>query len=270
MMYLGIDIGGTKTLVATLDSNGVIQEKFKFPTPDKYSIFLTNLAKVVANLSTKEFLATGVGVPGKIDRDSGVAIAFGNLSWRNLPIQHDISKITHSPVVIENDANLAGLSEAMLVKDRFDKVLYVTVSTGIGTGIITHGSIDPEFADSEGGLMMIEHDGKLQQWEDFASGKAIVQQYGKQAHDIHDSRTWKIISKNIADGLLDLIPVIQPEIIIIGGGVGSYYSRFSRFLKAELNRYKNPLMPIPTIIEAGRPEDAVVYGCFDLAKARYG
>jgi predicted NBD/HSP70 family sugar kinase len=75
---------------------------------------------------------------------------------------------------------------------------------------------------------------------------------------------------NIAVGLIDLIAVMQPEVIVLGGGVGRYYSRYGRFLRASLKRYENAMMPIPPIREAARPERAVVYGCYDLAKARYG
>jgi predicted NBD/HSP70 family sugar kinase len=158
----------------------------------------------------------------------------------------------------------------MLVKDKYNKVLYITVSTGIGAGIIINQTIDPDFADSSVGQIMIEHNGKEQHWENFASGKAIVEEFGKLAHDIHDARSWKIISKNIAEGLLDLIAVLQPEVIIIGGSIGVYYRRYAKYLKAELKQYENPMMPIPHIMEASRPEDAVVYGCYDLAKATYG
>ncbi|HET7639374.1 MAG TPA: ROK family protein, partial [Ktedonobacteraceae bacterium] len=188
-MYLGIDIGGTKTLIAVLDQHGVIQEQLKFPTPRTYKQFITELTDNVANLSTKKFTAACVAAPGKIDRESGVALDFGNLPWHDVPLQADVAKIADCPTVVENDANLAGLSEAMLVKE-YDRVLYITISTGIGTGIISHQEIDPDFADSEGGRMPLEHHGKIQMWESFASGRAIVARFGKRAEDIHDVRTW--------------------------------------------------------------------------------
>jgi predicted NBD/HSP70 family sugar kinase len=268
-MYLGIDIGGTKTLVACLDDKGVITERSKFPTPQAYDVFLRELAKVIVNLSTKEFIAVGMAVPGKLDREHGTAKAFGNLPWEDIPIKDDIERMVHAPVVIENDANLAGLSEAMLLKNTHDKVLYVTVSTGIGTGIISHQKIDPELADSEGGELLLEYGGRLQHWEDFASGRAIVKRFGKQAREITDEKTWRLIAHDLALGLADLIAVIQPDVIVMGGGVDSYFSRFAPFLQAELKKYETPLVPTPPILQAKRPEEAVVYGCYDLAKSLY-
>jgi len=268
-MYLGIDIGGTKTLVAALNDHGVIQESKKFPTPDDYASWRDQLADIVEDLATKQFIACAVGVPGRVDRKHGVGLDMGNLSWHNVAIQKDLQAFLNCPVAIENDANLAGLSEAMLVK-QYDRVLYVTIGTGIGTGFIVHKTIDPAFADSEGGKMMLERNSKIQEWEDFASGEAIVRRYGKQASDITDAATWKQIARDIAVGLIDLLAVVQPEIIIIGGSIGTYYDRYKTYLQDTLGQYDNPLVPIPPIKKASRPEEAVIYGCYDLAQTLHG
>ncbi len=268
-MYLGIDIGGTKTLVARLDSHGVIKESQKFPTPRRYPDLLKEIAVTIANLSTKEFVAAGVAAPGFVDRDRGTVHAFGNLAWHDVPIKRDLRKMLGCPVVVENDANLAGLSEAMLIK-QYDCVLYVTISTGIGTGVIANQQINPDFADSEGGQIMLEHKGKLERWEDFASGQAIVQRFGKRASEITDAKTWHIIAQDIALGLYDLIAFIQPDAVVLGGGVLTYFDRFSDQLNTALKQFEMPITPIPPILQAQRPNEAVVYGCYDLAKSVYG
>ncbi len=268
-MYLAIDIGGTKTLVASLDVHGNIHERHKFLTPKAYSMFLEELAKSVDVLSTKKFIAAGVAAPGKIDRDRGVVIAFGNLDWTNVTLKGDLERIVNCPVVIENDAKLAGLSEAMLLKD-FDKVLYVTISTGIGTGLIVNQQIDPSMADSEGGQILLEHGGKLESWEDFASGRAIVKRFGKKASEIEDKKIWQIIAHNIAIGLIDQIALMQPDVIVLGGGVGSHYEKFHAYLQKYLDEYQNPLFTVPVIKQAERPALAVLYGCYDLARQTYG
>lgn len=269
-MYLGIDIGGTKTLVASLNNDGVITERLRFETPKEYDDFVQALENTVAKLSTKDFLACCVAVPGRIDYKHGIGLDMGNLPWTDIPVRADVKKIVRCPVFVDNDANLAGLSEAMLVKHKYDRVLYVTVSTGIGTGIIIDQQIDPALANSEGGHMLLEHNDRLEEWEDFAAGSAIVRRYGKKARDITDEATWKHIAHDLAVGLIDLIAVIQPQVIILGGSVGYYLERYKKPLKEALERYEMPLVPIPPIIKAQRPEDAVLYGCYDLAKASHG
>jgi glucokinase len=270
MAYLGIDIGGTKTFVAVIDDNGKITQQKRFLTPQDYIEFMHRLSLNVALLTTKEFVATGVAIPGRVDRKKGIGIAFGNLPWKDVPIKADIQKMVSSPVIIENDANLAGLSEAILLKNEYKKVLYLTISTGIGDGVIINGIIDPNLADSEPGQMMLEHEGKTQKWENFASGRAILSRFGKQARYINDSRSWQKIASDIAIGLIDLIAIIQPEVIVIGGSVGVYFNKYKTFLIEELEKFDNPLMPMPALREAAKPDEAVIYGCYELAKGLYG
>lgn len=268
-MYLGIDVGGTKTLIASFSDDGIIQQSAKFATPRIYTNFLKEISKTVASLSTNKYRAAGVAAPGKIDRKHGIAIAFGNLPMRNLPLKKDLEQMLGCPVELENDANLAGLSESQAL-NKYNCVLYITISTGIGTGIITNKKIDPDFADSEGGQIMLEHNGKMQIWEDFAAGSAILQRFGKLASEIQDDKTWKVIVHNIAIGLYDLIAFIQPDVVVIGGGVATSFDRFGDLLTKELKRYETPLIAIPPIIRAKRPTEAVVYGCFELAKQAHG
>jgi predicted NBD/HSP70 family sugar kinase len=65
------------------------------------------------------------------------------------------------------------LSEAMLLANQYNKVLYLTISTGIGGGRCKNGKIDPDFENFEPGQMVFEKDGKTLVWEDFASGRAL-------------------------------------------------------------------------------------------------
>jgi predicted NBD/HSP70 family sugar kinase len=268
-MYVGIDIGGTKTLVAALTNEGVIHESLKFPTPPRYDDFLAELKATVANFTTKDFRAGAVAAPGEIDRQHGVFVVGGNLHWKNERIQHDVERIVHCPMLLENDANLAGLSEAMLVKDKHAKVLYLTISTGIGGGFIVNRQIEPSMADIEPGQMMLQRGHKIVKWESFASGKAIYEKYKLKASEIDDPKIWGAIVKDWTLGFLELIAVTQPDVIVLGGGVGHYLPKYHDLLVAELKAYATPLAPVPPIIQAQRPEEAVVYGCYDLARSIY-
>ncbi len=268
MHYLGIDIGGSKTLVASVDRHGVILEKIKFPTPRNYDEFLEQLKSTLKDLEIDDFRACGVAVPGLIDRKHGIGRRFGNLPWKDVPLQHDIERVVHCPVALEHDPSLAALSEAMLIK-HISKVLYVTVSTGIGAGLIVDQVIDENFASSEAGMMILEHNGKRVAWESFASGSAIVRRYDKMAKDITDEAIWKAIGRDIAKGIIELLALTEPDIVIIGGSVGRYFNKYAHFLKAELEKYKNPMVPIPPFKAAERPDDAVVYGCYDLARLKF-
>lgn len=270
-MYAAVDIGGTKTLVAVFDRSGKLIEQQKFPTPQNYEQFVSELAVAVDKLSTKDFQRSVAAVPGKIDRKHGVGIAFGNLPWEMVPVQADTEKILLCPVIIENDAKLAALYEAMHVKDKYNKVLYITISTGIGGGLIINGEIDPLFRDIEVGHMLLEHGDKLQRWEEFASGKAFQAKFGKRVGDTAPDETeaWYWLSRNLAVGLIDVVASLNPEVIILGGGVGSHYEKFKDRLNDELKIYENPLVTIPPILGAVHAEEAVIYGCYELARKHH-
>jgi len=91
IMYAGVDIGGTKVLVAALDKDGIITEQARFPTPQNYDQFLDYLDKTVATFKTHDFHAAGVGMPvTSFDRREGRGLTFGNLEWRNVPVQADV------------------------------------------------------------------------------------------------------------------------------------------------------------------------------------
>lgn len=268
-MYLAIDVGGTKTLLGIFTAQGRLLESAKIETPKEYPVFLEKLEETFHNLVHNDRLKLCVvGAPGKIDRSSRTVLAFGNLNWENTPIGKDIQKICKIPTLVENDANLAALSEAMLIRHSYKKVLYITVSTGVGGGLVMNGQIAPEFADMEIGMMMFEHEGKLKHWEEFASGKYIYEKYGMKVRDIpeDDGSIWYEVSRNLAIGMSAVIANLTPEVIVVGGGVGAYFEKFSDRLHEELMIFGSKLVSVPPIRKAIRSEEAVIYGCYEFAK----
>lgn len=269
-MYICIDIGGTKTLVASITGEGIVTESVKFATPEKYEQFLLELQKAVENLSTDDFRAGTAAVPGVIDRKSGRIKQLGNReTWQNIPVARDIESITQCPILIENDAKLAGLSEAMLLKDTYERVLYITISTGIGIGLTVNGRIDSSLGDGGGRTMLLAYQGKLTPWEDFASGKAIVKKYGKMASEINDEKVWGEIARRLTPGFLELIAILNPEAIVVGGGAGNHLGKRLHLLTTDLKKYETPMLHIPPILAAQRPEEAVIYGCYDYARQHH-
>lgn len=267
-LYIGVDVGGTKTLVALFGKSGEILQQLKFPTAKTYPKFIKDLGGALKQVTAgNKIEAICVALPGLLDRQRGIGLEFGNLSWRNIKIVSDVQKLLPgTSVLIENDSKLAGLSEALLVQTKYKKALYLTISTGIGDGIIINGIIDPDFVDSEPGHMVLEHEGKLKKWEDFASGRALVEQTGKLAQEITDEKIWYRFSKNLAKGMAVLVAALKPDVIIIGGGVGSYFERYGHFLTHELKKYENNMVKMPPVVKAKRPEEAVIYGCYDFIR----
>jgi len=267
-MLLAIDIGATKTLLAVFSAEGKIVTQYKFATNRTYAGFLKDLDKAVSEqLHNFKLIACCCALPGSIDRKSGTGLSFGNLAWHNVPVKKDLEKLLGGiPVWVEHDSSLAGLAEAELTHGKYKKLLYLTISTGIGDGIIINGKIDTDFANSEAGQMVLEHDGKLQKWESFASGKSLVERYGKMASEIDDPKIWREFANNLVPGIYQLVASFQPDVVIIGGGVGAHFEKFGPFLTGKLDKFENKLVGMPPIIKAVRPEEAVIYGCYDYYK----
>lgn len=263
-MLVTIDTGGTKTLVSSFGRDGKMGESIKFPTPGEPAEYAKTLKNVVRErYGGKHVDAIVVAMPGVID--NGVVKWAPNIGhgWQNVPVYkmlHDL--LPGVPLLIENDVKLAGLGEARAMHTIPTSVMYISISTGIGIGVIANGKIDQALRKSEAGHMFIEYDGRVQRYESFASGRAIVTVYKKFAREITSKRTWRQIADRISRGLLVLIPIIQPDVIVFGGSVGTYYERYGEFLKEMLTRHLPDHIPCPKIIQAKHPEEAVVYGCY--------
>lgn len=267
MNYLGIDIGGSKTLIAVFDEKGDIIKQSKFPTDSNYDDFIKELEKNVAVLSTNTNIACSVAIPGLISRDTGVVHALGNLDWRDKPIRDDISKALGLPVIIENDARLGGLAEARELIEDYDTVLYLTISTGIGGALLRSGDIVKDLQDTEMGKIPLLYEGKIQHWEDFAGGRAIVERYNKRATDIDSPEQWEEIGERISYGVAICCSILQPQAIVFGGGVGQSADKFKGHVKKYLQDHLHAIARQPEAIQAAKfGENSVIHGCFALLK----
>lgn len=261
-MIVTIDTGGTKTLIAGYNERGAITTQLKFPTPKKTSEYIDVLTThLIALFSDKKVTAISLAVPGIVK--DGVVVHAPNLGWTKFPIVRELKGVLGgAPIFIENDANLAGLAEARTLRTVPAQCLYVTISTGIGSGIITNGKLTEGLRNSEAGHALIEYDGVVREWESFASGQAVYKAYRKMAKDIKSKRTWMQISDRMSRGFLAVIPILQPDVIVIGGSMGTYFDQYEAYLKGILEKKLPAMIPMPKIVQAKHPEEAVVYGCY--------
>lgn len=261
-MIVAVDTGGTKTLITAFSHDGIAGKMIKFQTPPREEDYLVTLKETLkANYGGQRIEAVVVAMPGIVK--DGVAIWCNNLHWKNFDVKSALKgALGKAPIIVENDANLAGLAETRSREPMPLSSLYVTVSTGIGTGITTDGVIDPGLRHSEGGRMLVEFGGRVQEWESFASGQAIYKTYDQYARDITSKKTWDEIADRISRGFLVAIPLLQPDIIIIGGSIGTYFDKYAPRLETILRTHLPPHIPCPELSSAKHPEEAVIYGCY--------
>lgn len=266
-MILVIDTGGTKTLVAIFSEDGVMQKSARMETPKEKGDYLAALEHLIQNnFSLDEVRCIAVALPGLIKNDKIVWL--GNLNWQDFDIKTELKNRFKKMVFVENDANLAGLSEARALDDMPEVTLYITVSTGIGTGVAVNGRIDNALNGCEAGHMVLSYNGAELEWEDFASGKTIFETYGKSGAEITDVATWKEVAERTSKGMLAIIPCLQPNTVIFGGSMGEHFEQYGNFLREIIDEKLPKFMARPELREAKRPHEAVIYGCYSYALDR--
>jgi glucokinase len=147
---VGVDLGGTQIRSAVLEGSKlhsrVSVRTGENPTPDRllpriYGVIQQALDE--AHVALDQIAGIGVATPGPLNNRTGVIYSPPNLpGWENVPLRDLINQQFHVPVLIENDAHTAGLGEYMFGAGRGSKsLIYLTVSTGIGGGVIIDGKI---------------------------------------------------------------------------------------------------------------------------------
>ncbi len=144
-MVLGIDIGATKTWAAYLRKDELIKSR-KIKTQLDPRVFLKDLKDLLEDFLkgvADNVEAIGIGAPGPIDLKSGIFRKLPNLSsWDGFNIKKELRAIYHVPVRVQNDANAAALGEALHGGGKgYSVVYYITISTGIGGGLVIEGQI---------------------------------------------------------------------------------------------------------------------------------
>lgn len=266
-MILGVDIGGTKTQLATFKEDGTIDQTVRFATSHDYEAFLRNLKEEAQVFRINQNDTCCAAVPGFIDRQSGVGHTFGNLPWRDESIAKDISDaVGVNSTTIENDSKLAGLAEARQLGSEYERVFYLTLSTGIGGALVVNDYLAHDIADMEIGKMPLTFEGKTDAWEEFASGRAFVQKHNAPASAVKSMETWGDYTKYLGPGVAIACSILQTDAIIFGGGLGQHADNFIDLLKPYIDEL-HPNVKKPKYLGAAYyGEESVVYGCYQHAK----
>ncbi|MDB6353155.1 ROK family glucokinase [Trichococcus sp. K1Tr] len=266
---MGIDLGGTSVKLAILSEEGEVLQKWSIPTDnsDHGVKIMPDIIESIKHhldlyrLTPDDFLGIGMGSPGAVDRSEGTVTGAFNLNWVSpQPVRETMEQETGIPFFIDNDANVAALGEKWrgAGEDNHD-VVFITLGTGVGGGIIADGHLIHGTAGSGGeiGHMTVDPDGfectcgKNGCLETVASATGVVQLARKYAEEYAGDSTLKsliddgqeITSKMIFDFAKDgdalaLIVVdrfayflglacshignlLNPAYIIIGGGVSA-------------------------------------------------
>ena len=270
-MFLSIDLGATNTRVASSSENFADILKFeKFPTHKKIEDqldLIKNVSKVVSE--GKKIDAVVLGLPGIIDKKKNLLKKFSNyavLDNKQFAIFDQIFS-EGTKVFIENDAALAGVCEAMIGAGKnFEKVAYITLSSGVGGSLILKDDVSFKIFSAEPGHQVIDetrgsYNGRL---ESFVSGRGFRDIYGVSTKDCYDERIWNDYASHLSSGIINVCSMWMPDVVVLGGGIINKFDSFYDALVANLQRHD--FFDIPPILKSEFGDKSGVCGGFVFLK----
>jgi glucokinase len=268
-LILGVDLGGSKILTAVTNSQGKMlsHDHSITPAPKGHEAVIQSILESAhralerADVDISELIAVGIGAPGLSNPETGILFTSPNLpGWRDVPLRDIMQERLGKKTFVINDANAAALGEFHFGAARgIRNFIYITLSTGIGGGIIIDGKIYSGAIGAAGevGHMTIDDDGPICNcgnrgcWEMLASGTALAREARHRikegvatsileyaegdvekvtAQVIHsaaeqgDGLAKELIARTgyyVGVGLANLINIFNPELIVIGGGLSN-------------------------------------------------
>ena len=296
MYTIGIDIGGTNTRIALIDEKYKIVKRIQFSTDaNSPQNTLFEIKKYIDDLD-KNIKGVGLSCPGPLDLKKGIVLTPPNLhgDWHYFNVTEELSKLLKLPVYLENDANLACLAEAIIGKGKdFNYVQFLTVSTGLGSGLVIDNKI---YQGSHGFAHEIAN---IPLWKDgpshgsiypggieaISSGTAITLRAQKAGLDVKHAGEVANLAKSgnqvacrimneaveyLANTIAIIYAFIDPDIVILGGSVAI---KIDGFVQEIENRVKEKvyynIKNLVKVVKTNLDEDSGLLGAACLVNLNY-
>jgi glucokinase len=231
-VFIGLDIGGTKIMVAAADREGNILRRARADTSTSLETDLVNINSMIAGVAEDEqLLGMGAAIGGPLDWEKGIVSPLHQPAWRSIPLKAMMESKWNCPFQVDVDTNVAALGEYRWGGISARHFLYLTVSTGIGGGFLIDGKI---YRGQEGAHPEVGHQsihfrclkplavqcecGAPDCLEALVSGNGIRRIYGKPAESL-SLEEWEEVAYNLGQGLRNMAALYAPDVVRIGGGV---------------------------------------------------
>lgn len=293
-LALAVDVGGTRLRAALVDGAGQVMHRQSLPTPAQegadavVAAIVSACRAVMAASGIREGLRLGLCAPGPLDAKRGIALATPTIrGFTNFPLRQALADALGLPVTIENDGPCAALGEWLCGAGRgATDFVYVTLSTGIGGGIVSEGRLLRGRLGLAGhvGHIPIRADGgaicfcgQRGCWEAEASGSALAARaralgFGSLGEGFDKARAGEAqalafasaAAADIALGLAAVVHVLNPERVVLGGGVAQAFDVLEPMIRAVLDaRLLPPFRGVP-ILKAALGDDPGLIGAAQL------
>ncbi len=301
-LYAGIDLGGTFIKFGLIDEAGRVIYKSSVPTPKgrrailEEFVLVSELLRRMAEERRTRLRAVGVGSPGIVSVTTGKIIGRSpNIpGWQGAEVAKTLSRATGLRVIVDNDANTMAAAEHRYGSGRgFDSGLYITVGTGIGSGIVLDDRIwrGARFAGAELGHTIIQKDGKLCKCgkrgcvEALAATGAFIEYYGRKIPeqvgikyifdrakegDLKARRAILAAADFLSCGIGSALELLNPEVVVIGGGISAGGALYLQAVRQGIKKYATAACRKKITIRAAKlGNDAGLIGAAMLTRNSY-
>jgi glucokinase len=275
MNTLAIDIGGTKFSVALFEDERMTRRESRATDRDGGPAWM--LEQILSIVSDWKFDRCGIGFGGPVDFPAQTVTLSTHVGgWGGFPLVQRIQERFHVPVVMDNDANVGALGEAVYGAGRGKRPLfYMTLSTGIGGGIVLEDGTVYRGADSyagELGHLTLKPGGaeclcgSRGCFERICCGMWLERDHGKPAKELmQDPAFVERYVVDLAQGLKAAVMILNPALMVIGGGIAKAGDALFVPLRAELRRQVTSWSRARLdVAPAALGDDSVLYGCLGL------
>jgi predicted NBD/HSP70 family sugar kinase len=277
-VFIGLDIGGTKIMVAAADREGNILQRARRETSSSLEADLRNINNMIAEVASGDTIeGMGAAIGGPLDWEKGIVSPLHQPDWRNVPLKEIMESTWNAPLHVDVDTNVAALGEYRWGNVSADRFLYLTISTGMGGGFLIDGKIyrGQGGAHPEVGHQSIHFRGSNPSGvqcecgapdclEGLISGNGIRRIYGKAAEALSPEE-WEEVAYNLGQGLRNMAALYAPDLIRIGGGVavggGENFIRAARLVMEEHLK----IVPAPRVELSRLGYDTALRGAIALA-----
>ena len=301
--FMGIEIGGTKLQIVTGTADGHLLTKHRFQIEKKEGAkgIRAHIEKTVRESYYQEVAAAGIGFGGPVNWQTGqIATSFHIEGWADFNLTSWLEPIVGAPVFLENDANTAALGEAVHGAGKgYPLVLYITIGSGIGGGLVInnqiyHGAIPGEveighlrmnrtgdsFQDLCSGWGIDERIRKLVTQHpsgvlakligSHTSGEAMFLKDALQQKDTQAMKLYEEVIDDLSYGLSHAIHLFHPDILILGGGFSLIGKMLQESIQNKIPDYlMNAFHPGPAVRLAQLREQSVPVGALLVAAQNF-